>query len=134
MTFDIYTNRVPTQLLTEDEKRQLKEHEGEFELGDWNGRFFQLVSPPSWTSCGVYRAVRSAPTKPSINWDHVADEFIAMATDKNQFAWLYKEIPNDREVYWTSRGGGTPANAFSSYTPGTCDWRDSLVIRPGVEQ
>lgn len=74
-------------------------------------------------------------TKPSINWDHVAPEFVVMATDGDGSSWLYRKIPMPMEnkcrwhdIEWVD------AILFSSFTPGTCDWRDSLVIRPGYEE
>ena len=131
MTFDIYTNRVPFGLLTEDEQRQLREHKGKFEVCSIGDFFWQVR--PLWCPASVYRAVRPALTKPSINWDHVADEFIALATDADNSPWLYSKVPNDSRHFWVGGGRGTLANGFSSFVPGTCDWRDSLVIRPGYE-
>lgn len=133
MTFDIYTNRVPFGLLNDDEQIQLMEHDGAIEAYYGGQDMFLQIDSPSWRRIVVYRAVRPALTKPSINWDHVADEFIAMVTDENKSTWLYEKIPNDIDLYWDDGRNAIPARTFSSFVPGTCDWRNSLVIRPGFE-
>ena len=133
MTFDIYTNRAPFRLLTKDERRQLMDHDGE--IAQYNGYDFHVAADVHWSSNVIYRAVRPVPTKPSINWDHVADEFIAMATEEDKDTWLYEKIPTDKDFGWVSCRDHTtsPADSFASFVPGTCDWRDSLVIRPGYK-
>ena len=40
---------------------------------------------------------------------------------------------DDDRVWWDSEEEdwtGENADLFTSYTPGTCDWKDSLVERP----
>lgn len=71
--------------------------------------------------------------KPSINWDNVRDEYIFLAQDDMGNAWLYKEEPtiDDDDGYWDAAlGNFALADTHASYTPGTCDWKDSLVARP----
>lgn len=72
-------------------------------------------------------------TKPSINWDHVAPEFVVMAADSDGAPWLYEDEPKAGNFEWFGCRG-VEANVFASFVPGTCDWRDSLVIRPGYEE
>lgn len=79
---------------------------------------------------------RIAIEKPSINWDHVDRSYNFLSIDKDNRGFLYTQKPylcNDR-TYW--RGGGTPISActFISLNPGNCDWKDSLIIRPGHEE
>lgn len=72
-------------------------------------------------------------TKPSINWEHVHSKFNYLAEDFGGAAFLYEEKPFAADAGW-----GVPScsseiaevNMFASYTPGTCDWKDSLVARP----
>ena len=69
--------------------------------------------------------------KPSISWEHVRDEYKFLARDANGDAWLYWEKPEIRGVEWgETRGVSAEANSYASYTPGTCNWKDSLVARP----
>jgi hypothetical protein len=70
-------------------------------------------------------------TKPSINWEHVRDEYKFLAQDDTGSAWLYIEEPTPDEVYWRAEAGVyVNANSYASYIPGNCDWKDSLVKRP----
>ena len=74
-------------------------------------------------------------TKPSINWDHVAPDYKWLARDSDGDAFLYMSEPHvdfeDHELgWWNTAGDAIHPAAFASYTPGTCDWKDSLVKRP----
>lgn len=70
-------------------------------------------------------------TKPSIDWEQVREEYKFLARDENNTAWLYQEKPEIyREGWGVTRGVPAEAGSYVSYTPGTCDWEDSLVERP----
>lgn len=75
---------------------------------------------------------RVRPTKPSIDWSHVAPEYVAMATQSGGTTFLHKTIPTSEDYGWNVEPFRIPAfaAAFASFRPGTCDWRDSLVLRP----
>lgn len=78
----------------------------------------------------VKKSVRQA-TKPSINWEQVREEYKFLARDENNTAWLYQEEPVIyREGWGVTRGMPAEAGSYVSYTPGTCNWKDSLVERP----
>jgi len=82
------------------------------------------TSVPSWGRSIRYR--KAAPTKPSIDWDHVAPQFKWMAT-----TMLYEEKPRLSRTKWECTGGDCAnITAFASFRAGTCDWKDSLVQRP----
>ena len=69
--------------------------------------------------------------KPSINWEHVRDEYKFLAQDANGEVWLYSEEPVISEDHWVvTRELCAYVQFYTSYTPGTCDWKDSLVARP----
>jgi hypothetical protein len=69
--------------------------------------------------------------KPSINWEQVRKEYKFLARDENGTAWLYLEKPEIYRVGWgVTRGAPAEAGSYVSYTPGTCDWKDSLIERP----
>ena len=70
-------------------------------------------------------------TKPSINWEHVRGEYKFLAQDVNGKAWMYCTEPGIGEDHWfTTSGECAKAHSYASYTPGTCNWEDSLVTRP----
>jgi hypothetical protein len=80
----------------------------------------------------VKKSVRQI-VKPSINWEQVREEYRFLARDENNTAWLYLEEPAVCRVGWgVKRGVPAEAGSYVSYTPGTCDWKDSLVERPVV--
>ena len=73
-----------------------------------------------------------AVTKPSIDWSHVKDEYKWLSVDKEGSAYVYENEPEHSESdYWYSQEGiHYEVSGLASYTPGTCDWEDSLVKRP----
>ena len=74
--------------------------------------------------------ITKAITKPSIDWDHVSEEFQYLAMDENGRHHLFAEKPTLSSAWWTTYALYIYAEHFASFTPGTCDWRDSLVKRP----
>ena len=73
-------------------------------------------------------------TKPSINWDHVRSEFKYLVQDKDGSAWLYSEKPeSDIDEWNVTQGECSTVHSHASFTPGTCNWEDSLTIRPDGE-
>jgi hypothetical protein len=86
------------------------------------------LGEPLWVPSFAYR---KALTKPSINWDHVSDEYNWLAVDEDGKAFLHNKKPEQDSYGWYAVGGKYRlADSFSSYKPGTCDWKDSLVQRP----
>ena len=70
-------------------------------------------------------------SKPSISWEHVRDEYRFLAQDSNGDVYLYLEKPVLGKTAWKAvRGDFAEAYSHASFTPGTCDWKDSLVARP----
>lgn len=82
------------------------------------------------------RTYRIKPTKPSINWDHVNKEWNYLCVCPVSGGVLFKSRPEiGTGNYWVPEDGfDLSADNFASFDPGTCDWKDSLVIRPGHEQ
>ena len=68
--------------------------------------------------------------KPSIDWSHVSSEYNYLAQDSDGEGYLCGEKPSRIESGWNVESPYIYANAFTSYIPGTCDWKDSLVKRP----
>ena len=69
-------------------------------------------------------------TKPSIDWSHVSPEYNYLAQDENGDGYLCGKNPHRMNVAWSMETPYIRATAFTSYVPGTCDWRDSLNERP----
>ena len=74
--------------------------------------------------------ITKAVTKPSIDWSHVNENFKWLAMDADGTFYIYTDKPLQGNRHWTTNLTCTPAVRFASFTPGTCDWRDSLVKRP----
>jgi hypothetical protein len=66
--------------------------------------------------------------KPWINWDHVSEKYSCLFSDDfKSYISTGSDITEDTHYDF---GICCDADNFSSFTPGTCDWRDSLVMRP----
>ena len=78
---------------------------------------------------------RVALTKPSINWDHVSPQFNYMATGAEGSTFLYESKPTCSTSLnsWRFLGEVGFVESHSSFKKGNCDWKDSLVCRPGFE-
>jgi hypothetical protein len=88
------------------------------------------LGKPSWYENWEYRIVL---TKPSINWEHVAPEHVALATDSTGSSYLLTRVPEANAHMWLTDARWVRAEVFQSFVKGTCDWKDSLVIRPSAE-
>ena len=71
-----------------------------------------------------------AITKPSIDWSHVSPEYNYLVQDSDDEGYLCSEKPSRTKSGWNAGSPNTSAEHFASFTPGTCDWKDSLVERP----
>lgn len=79
---------------------------------------------------------RVASRKPSVDWSHVADWIWAIARNKDGRSYGYdcEPIFSRNHNCWGAAGRMTSMDAVASYDPGTCDWTESLIIRPGYKQ
>lgn len=74
---------------------------------------------------------RIKPSKPSIDWSHVSDEFKYLARDEDASAYLYGDKPNRGNSLWCSVSQDVIcASSFKSLRLGNCDWTESLIERP----
>ena len=71
-----------------------------------------------------------ATSKPSIDWSHVSENFQYLAMDECGIHHLFVEKPERISAEWITHSLYIYADHFASFTPGTCDWKDSLVKRP----
>ena len=74
--------------------------------------------------------ITKATVKPSIDWSHVSSEFNYLIQDSDGAGYLCSKKPARVEGGWNVESHYICADAFTSYEPGTCDWKDSLVERP----
>ena len=98
----------------------------------------------SYTSDGRYRVegnitlfphpveVIKSTTKPSIDWNHVKEDFRYLMMDERGQHWLTTNRPTIPATpeRWICGGVAQSAGQFASLIPGTCNWKDSLVERP----
>lgn len=127
---DLTKITTPFALLDGETRKALKAHGGPYEYWSFNRAKWASAST-CWDIGIIYRV---AHEKDTISWDHVADEFICMARDANGICCLYTETPQMYHNRWDVEATRFfHANGIASYKPGTCDWKDSLVFRPGHE-
>ena len=94
---------------------------------EWN----PIVSA-TWSDTTYYRI---AETRPEIDWDHVHHDFNYLAEDDAGSPQLFPYEPKRFCDQWNLAGLGSEVLAIThaSYKPGTCDWKDSLIKRPGID-
>lgn len=103
--------------------------EGVEVLGYVSKKWVECYSP-IWNWKDVDYRIAPATTPDTIDWSHVATEFKYMVRDPDGEVYLYKNIPVLHRDCWSSDSIASDAESHSSYRPGTCDWKDSLVKRP----
>ena len=76
--------------------------------------------------------ITKAITKPSIDWNHVNENFRYLVMDECGQHWLTTNRPTilTTPERWICSGVAQSAGQFASLIPGTCNWKDSLVNRP----
>lgn len=69
--------------------------------------------------------------KPSIDWSTVKEKYKYLAVDKDGTAFLYSQKPAlDLEWdIWDSVAACSPVKLNQTYSPGDCDWTNSLIKR-----
>lgn len=105
------------------------------------GKAIQAYSPfldewgtathPYWARGAAYRIKPIELTKPSINWSHVHEDYMWMATDEDGDSFIFIERPKLGGISWVApMSEWNTIDCFTSYKAGTCNWKDSLVERP----
>lgn len=127
---DLTKNTAPFGLLDAETQAALQAHGGPYQVWSLSGEWIDWVNP-GWSLGTTYRVKPQSPTKPNIDWSHVAKEYNWLARNKGGDAWLYEQKPRALTYGdWSEENMAQDAFVFASFTPGTCDWRDSLVQRP----
>jgi hypothetical protein len=135
MTTDIFNITTPFGLLDEETQKALKEWQGKWSRYYADG--WLETCNPGWVDQTVYKAIPLPATKPSINWDHVSKKWQWLAKDENGRTYLHDNKPSLSRALlsWHTKDYNAQLNAthFSSFSPGDCDWKDSLVQRPAKD-
>ena len=88
-----------------------------------------------FSGSNTYRQKPSPRTKPSVDWSHLHDDFNYIATDMSGASFGYEHKPLLSEAIFSYEMGGKvfPLEGLASFKAGTCDWRESLVMRPSTD-
>lgn len=75
-------------------------------------------------------AYRIVSTKPSIDWDQIKSDYVWLYKDKFGIGFVSSYKPVLYDDGW-GLGGRVTQNVsyLTSYKPGACNWKDSLVLR-----
>ena len=90
MTFDIYNNRIPLGLLTDEEKAALQAHRGSFEFCNVTTLYqWRLITDPSsWFPGTSYRAVPEPLRHAEPPWHVMSDDIQYVAQDEDGAIFL----------------------------------------------
>ena len=133
---DLTNITTPLGLLEPETEEALRAHGGPYEY--FSGEFgWKPKHHRFWRNHRVYRVAKPKPTPLIVHdWDALADDIVAVARDEDGGVWLYDRRPYLGNYIWEIVNGVTSARGISTkiIDPGTCDWREAIAIRPGVEQ
>lgn len=130
---DLTKITTPFGLLDPETQKALRDWPHGVEV--WCGGMWQIIQSSPVNPDFTYRARPAPLTKPSIDWSHIAPEWKWLAVDGDGKAAIYTHEPYKGKTMWDYPGYGSciyVGGLFASYTPGTCDWTESLVQRPEV--
>lgn len=112
----------------------LAHHEGKrIEVRRIDGEEWFYCREPVFHPSRVYRIASKLKTPDAVEWAHVSDDINAIARNSADVGIACGSPPKMTEHGWVGGNIVCYANVFASYRRGTCDWQDSLVIRPGYE-
>ena len=126
-TVDLSDLKSPLGWYPGEVQQALRNHGGPYEAfreTEW-GR----ASAPFFFGAVTYRVTPKPLTKPDVPWHMMADWVKAVARDEDGTIWAYEDVPVCHESLWSGSDLSNHLDAFK-IEPGTCDWRDSLVLRP----
>jgi hypothetical protein len=108
------------------------------EYFDLTNNEWSCALTPTWAAEYQYR---EALTPPSINWEHLHEDYVQIAVDRDGEGYGYREVAlgTDNEEFFVKQGPNAYLDyvylgAFTSFTRGTRDWKDSLVLRPSYAE
>jgi hypothetical protein len=129
---DMTNNRVPYDLLTDDEKAALEAHEkagGEFSYSYIGGDGRRYLSK-TWRINSIVRTVTLPKTPDVIAWEKLPEWVEWVARDGDGMVLGYVSDPPLQLSGWYGPGG-TRIDDFPGIVQiGTVDWKDSKQRRP----
>ena len=129
---DMTNNRVPYDLLTDDEKAALEAHEkagGEFSYSYIGGDGRRYLSK-TWRINSIVRTVPLPKTPDVIAWEKLPEWVEWVARDGDGMVLGYVSDPPLQLSGWYGPGG-TRIDDFPGIVQiGTVDWKDSKQRRP----
>jgi hypothetical protein len=123
------TMRTVMKLLTEEQRAAIYQ-----DATDWGVGVPTVIVSILRDAYAAPESEKEPTEKPSMNWYQVPTGFNAMATDQGGLTWIHEDTPTLGSSVWWDGGLQRLASVFSSFKPGTCDWKDSLVLRPGYSE
>ena len=111
---------------------KVKFENGAAEFYTSGGHIFYNSTNQSLFQYPVKIVLDESDTKPSIDWSHVKGEYKWLSVDKDGSVYVYGNEPehSGRDYWYSQEGIHYEVSGLASYTPGTCDWKDSVVKRP----
>jgi len=133
--FDIYRNRIPTGLLTPEERAALEAHDGAYEMFRPDGTTAYLGKRDFLSSDIVYRAIKPQPrpltVKPAFWEAFPTVQYVARDEDGRIWAFTVDIETVDNVWVMGSRGNLMHIGLLCTFLdPGTCDWREAIAKRP----
>ncbi len=128
----LFGEGVVAEISCDEYPVKVKFKTGEVEFYTSGGHIFPNSTNHSLFQHPVKIVQDESATKPSIDWSHVKGEYKWLSVDKDGCAYVYTDEPerSGSDCWYSHNGGLNKVNGLASYTPGTCDWKESLVERP----
>lgn len=94
-----------------------------------------VMAEPNWNWEVNYYRIKPK-VKPSINWDEVTKHYNYLVQQPFGGCYLFKSKPYIKSISWGNEQEkcGLQIKSHSSLNLGDCDWKESLVCRPGFEE
>lgn len=133
-------DKVPFQDMTEDQQNglfQLLVKQKPLQIFDGVCWIERSIPRSSLLQFRLDNILRQKPTYPSVDWTPIHKDYQWLAKYSNGNGLFFTTEPSmDHSIErWVYFGGGKDCRAdlLSSYKPGSCNWRESLVRRPKDE-
>ena len=131
MTIDMTNNRVPYDLLTDEEKAALVEHVKAGGVVYIHLDQQWVVASKAREPWAVYRTVPLPKTPDVIAWDKLPKRFQWVAREENEEVWAYERQPYELGWWSFDEGDAIRIDDFPGIVQvGTVDWKDSKQRRP----
>lgn len=97
------------------------------------GRWNPVAQPTFNFNAHEYRVAPVVPD--SFDFSHLADKFNFVARDEDGEVYAYEDKPRLSRGFWDTDSGEyiRVNNFFASYRNNGCDWKESLLVRPGYQ-